>query len=126
MNSMPEKPLRLLAVMFAFILLANCANAVVFVKSGDRIQAAIDAAYSGETIEVSSGTYLESLVIDRSLILKGISSESGLPRVESENGPAITVKANGVILEGLWAKSASGWTGDVGILVLFRFMALLP
>ena len=27
-----------------------------------------------ETIEVSSGTYQESLVIDRSLILKGISS----------------------------------------------------
>jgi parallel beta-helix repeat protein len=104
--------------MFAFILLANCANAAVLVKPGERIQAAIDAAHSGETIEVSSGTYLESLVIDRSLILKGISSGGDLPRVESENGPAITIKANGVILDGFWAKSASGWTGDAGILVL--------
>ena len=104
--------------MFAFILLANCANAAVFVKPGERIQAAIDAAPSGETIEVSSGTYQESLVMDRSLTLKGISSEGSLPRVESENGPAITIKANGVILEGLWARSASGWTGDAGILVL--------
>jgi len=63
--------------MFAFILLANCANATVVVKPGERIQAAIDAAHPGETIEVSSGTYLESLVIDRSLILKGISSGGG-------------------------------------------------
>ncbi len=104
--------------MFAFILLANCANATVVVKPGEQIQAAIDAAHPGETIEVSSGTYLESLVIDRSLILKGISSGGNLPRVESENGPAITIKANGVILDGFWAKSASGWTGDSGILVL--------
>ena len=104
--------------MFAFILLANCANAAVVVKPGEQIQAAIDAAHPGETIEVSSGTYLESLVIDRSLILKGISSGGDLPRVESENGPAITIKANGVILDGFWAKSASGWTGDAGILVL--------
>jgi len=47
---MPEKPLSLLVIMFAFILLANCSNAVVVVKSGERIQAAIDAAHSGETI----------------------------------------------------------------------------
>ena len=118
MKGMPKKPISLLVVIFAFILLTDCANAVVFVKSGERIQSAIDAANPGETIEVSSGVYLESLVIDRSLTLKGISSGKELPRVESENGPAITVKANGVILEGLWAKSASGWTEDAGILVL--------
>lgn len=120
MKSMPEKPLRLLAAMFTFILLASCANATVSVKQGERIQAAIDAASPGETIEVTNGTYQESLVVDRSLTLKGISSDSedGFPRVESENGPAITIKADGVILEGLWAKSASGWTGDAGILVL--------
>ena len=118
MNGMPEKPRSLLIVMFAFILLANCANAVVSVKPGEKIQAALDAAPLGGTIEVSSGTYPESLVIDRSIILKGISSGKDMPRVESENGPAITIKANGVILEGLWAKSRSGWKGDAGILVL--------
>ncbi|MDQ1262768.1 MAG: nitrous oxidase accessory protein, partial [Euryarchaeota archaeon] len=118
MKDMPEKSLKFLIIMFAFILMSNCANAVVVVKPGERIQVAIDAAQSGETIEVSSGIYQESLVIDRLLILKGISSGKDLPRVESENGPAITIKANGVIVEGLGAKSASGWTGDAGILVL--------
>lgn len=118
MKGMPEKPLRLLVAIFAFLLLANFANAVVSVKPGEQIQAAIDAARPGETIEVMGGTYQESLVIDRSLILKGISSGSDLPVVESDNGPAITIQARGVILEGLWAKSLSGWTGDAGILVL--------
>ncbi|MBN1236036.1 MAG: right-handed parallel beta-helix repeat-containing protein [Methanotrichaceae archaeon] len=118
MKGMPEKPLRLLVAIFAFILLVNCANAVVSVKPGERIQAAIDAAPLGEIIEISSGIYQECLVVDRSLVLKGISSEGAFPRVESENGPAITIKANGVILEGLGARSASGWTGDAGILVL--------
>ena len=118
MKSMPGQPLKILHTVLVFILLANCANAVVVVMPGERIQAAIDAAQSGEIIEVSSGTYRESLVIDEQLILKGISSGKDMPRVESENGPAITIKANGVVVEGLWAKSASGWTGDAGILVL--------
>ncbi len=118
MKAMPEKLLRLLAVTLAFILFANCANAIITVKPGDRIQAAIDAANPGETITVQSGTYQESLVADEPVILKGIDSGNGIPRVESENGPAITLKANGIVLEGFWAKSASGWTGDAGILVL--------
>ncbi|MDD2754042.1 MAG: NosD domain-containing protein [Methanothrix sp.] len=104
--------------MIVLTFLANCANAVVVVMPGERIQAAIDGAQSGETIEVSAGNYQESLVIDRSIILKGMSTGGDLPRVESENGPAITIKANGVVVEGLWAKSASGWTEDAGILVL--------
>ncbi len=118
MKCMPGQPLKILITIFVFILLANCANAMVVVMPGERIQTAIDAANFGETIEVSGGTYRESLVIDRSLILKGNSSGGDLPRVESENGPAITIKANGVVVEGLWAKSASGWTEDAGILVL--------
>ncbi|MDD4448203.1 MAG: NosD domain-containing protein [Methanothrix sp.] len=115
---MPEQPLKILITMIVLTFLANCANAVVVVMPGERIQAAIDGAQSGETIEVSAGNYQESLVIDRSIILKGMSTGGDLPRVESENGPAITIKANGVVVEGLWAKSASGWTEDAGILVL--------
>ncbi|MDD4580166.1 MAG: NosD domain-containing protein, partial [Methanothrix sp.] len=100
------------------MLMACCANSVVYVKQGEQIQSAINVASPGETIEIASGVYQESLVVDRSIILKGISSADSLPCVESESGSAITIKADGVILEGLWAKSASGWTGDAGILVL--------
>jgi parallel beta-helix repeat protein len=115
---MSKRTLWLLCTLFAFVLLAGCANAVIRVNQGEQIQAAINAASPGETIEINGGVYQESLVVDRSIILKGVSSDDGLPRVESDSGSAITIKADGVILEGLWAKSASGWTGDAGILVL--------
>jgi len=118
MMGMLKKSLRLLCILFAFMLMACCANSVVYVKQGEQIQSAINVASPGETIEIASGVYQESLVVDRSIILKGISSADSLPCVESESGSAITIKADGVILEGLWAKSASGWTGDAGILVL--------
>ncbi|MDD4652445.1 MAG: NosD domain-containing protein, partial [Methanothrix sp.] len=118
MKSMPGQLPKILLTLFVFILLANCANAVVSVNPGERIQAAIDAAKAGETIEIYGGTYVESLVVDRPIILKGIVSGADLPCVNSESGSAITIKANGVIVEGLWAKSASGWKDDAGILVL--------
>jgi len=118
MMSMPKRTFVLLCTLFAFALFVGCASAVVHVSQGDQIQSAINVASPGETIEIDGGVYPESLVVDRSVILKGISSEDGLPRVESESGSAITLRANGVIVEGLWAKSASGWTGDAGILVL--------
>ncbi len=105
-------PSSLLAIL---ILLAGCGNAV---QSMEGIQAAIDAAGPGETIAVGSGTYEESVVVDKQLVLRGIDSGSGQPVVETDDGPAITLKANGIVLEGFSARSSSGWTGDAGILVL--------
>ncbi len=116
MRAMPEKIAALIAI--TLLLIAVGASATVAVKPGDQIQAAIDAARSGDRIEVYSGTYQESLVVNKPLVLKGIDSGNGLPRVETENGPAITLKADGIVLEGFRARSASGWTEDAGILVL--------
>ncbi|MGV8175114.1 MAG: right-handed parallel beta-helix repeat-containing protein, partial [Methanothrix sp.] len=118
MDGMAEERTRLLAALWAFMLMVSCSNAVITVENGERIQDAIDSAPSGETIEVQGGVYKESIVLDRSIVLKGISSESGLPRVESEEGAAITISESGVVLDGFWAKSRSGWTADAGILVL--------
>jgi len=116
MKAMPEKIAALIAV--TLLLIAGFASATVAVKPGDRIQAAIDAAKACDRIEVYSGTYQESLVVNKPLLLKGIDSGSGLPHVWTENGPAITLKADGIVLEGFWATSTSGWTDDAGILVL--------
>jgi len=113
------RPETLSAVIAVTVLVvAGIAGASISVQPGERIQTVIDAAAPGETIEVHGGSYKESLKVDKQLILKGIDSGGGLPQVTTENGAAITLKANGIVLEGFWAKSASGWTGDAGILVV--------
>lgn len=120
MPVMKEKLSALAVVTLAviiFLLLSLCASASVSVRPGDRIQSAINSARPGETIDVSSGTYKERLVIDRPLILIGNASGSAIPVIQTDDGSAITIKANGVVVDGFWARSSSGWTGDAGILV---------
>lgn len=120
MPVMKEKLSALSVVSLAviiFLLLSLCASASIYVKPGDRIQSAIDSARPGETIDVYSGTYKERLAIDRPLILRGNASGSTIPVIQTDDGSAITIKANGVVVEGFWARSSSGWTGDAGILI---------
>lgn len=74
------------------------------------IQAAVDAAPAGAVIEVRAGTYVEQVVIDKPLTLKGAADwttqvESKFvprPRAEGPPTPTILVKATrGVTLVGL-------------------------
>jgi len=61
------------------------------------IQGAIDFATAGDTIEVHTGTYYENVNVNKRLILRGI----GMPVVDAGgNGSAITLGANGIVLEG--------------------------
>ncbi|MDM7911669.1 MAG: NosD domain-containing protein [Methanotrichaceae archaeon] len=107
-------------VIAAFFLLAGGANAVVAVHEGESIQKAIDAAVPGETIEVYSGTYEESIDVNKPLTLKGVDSGSGMPFVDVDDGPAIVLSADGIILEGFSARSSSGWGTDAGVLVISK------
>ena len=81
------------------------------------IQAAINAACPGDTIQVHSGTYYEHVVVNKTLILQGVDSGSGLPVVNAGgSGSAITLSANNCTLEGFVAKRAGNWP-DSGIKV---------
>lgn len=63
------------------------------------IQAAIDAAMDGETIEVGPGTYRESLRLTKKLKLVGIDRpviDANTPQL----GTAVTLAANGCIVDG--------------------------
>ncbi|HNY33046.1 MAG TPA: NosD domain-containing protein [Methanothrix soehngenii] len=114
---MAEKGSILLAVSLAFILFTGPVNGDITVHSGDRIQKAIDSAAPGEIILVSSGSYNESLVVDKSLVLRGIDTGGGQPQVQSDEGPAIILLAKGVTIEGFAIKSQSSRRESAGILI---------
>jgi parallel beta-helix repeat protein len=88
------------------MLVGYCHSEVISVCSSGcnytSIQSAVDAANSGDTIEVQNGTYNELVDIIKPLTLRGKNKGNGLPLVDAnQNGSAITLSANGVILEGL-------------------------
>jgi len=116
-KAMAERISILLAVLTAFIVFGGPVNGDITVNPGDRIQKAIDSAAPGETILVQSGSYNESLVVEKSLILLGADTGSGQPQLRSIEGPAITLKAKGVTIEGFAVKSLSSGRKSAGILV---------
>jgi len=72
------------------------------------LQARIDAAPSGATVEVPAGTYHGDVIIDRPLRLVGI----GRPRlIGSGTGSVVRVRADGVTVEGFDIDGRSG--GDL-------------
>jgi parallel beta-helix repeat protein len=65
------------------------------------IQAAIDAAEPGGTIEVRSGEYAEVIEINKSVTLQGVDSGGGLPLIRQVGeGDFITLTADRVTIQG--------------------------
>ena len=91
--------LRALVVASLFAALVAPAAAEVWrVKAGESIQAAIDRAEPGDTIEVERARYVENLLITKALTLRGIDRPTlsgGL------RGDTIRIKAERVTIEGL-------------------------
>jgi nitrous oxidase accessory protein len=72
--------------------------AVLEVKAGQSIAAAISAARAGDTVRVAPGSYRENLVIDKPLTLEGV----GKPVVSAGgHGDVVRVRAKDVTISGL-------------------------
>ena len=101
---------RLSLVLFLLTLVSfggTLAEASTLKVPGDygTIQEAIDAASAGDTIKISSGTFTENIVVDRSLRIRG---KSKTRIVAADNGePAVTIAADGVELKRLDIRGGS-------------------
>ncbi|NYT02232.1 MAG: hypothetical protein GKC10_05700 [Methanosarcinales archaeon] len=99
---------------------AGSQGAIVVCQSGCQfatIQAAIDAAYPGDIIEVQSGNYSEKVIVTKNVTLRGLDTGKGKPVINAgEIGSAVTISADGVTLEGfVITKSGHCGCGNAGI-----------
>jgi parallel beta-helix repeat protein len=80
------------------------------------IQAAINAASLGDTIEVLSGTYYENVYVSNKLILRGVDTGGGKPVVNAGGTGNAIILTGGITLEGFEATNAThaGWP-NIGI-----------
>lgn len=94
-------------ILLGLMLLAVHSAAVSAARDGSQgfvIQDAIDSAKPGDRIEVANDTYFESLVISTKISLVGIDN----PIIDAgQNGSAITIFADGVIVEGFIITNSS-------------------
>ncbi|MFZ2071352.1 MAG: NosD domain-containing protein [Halobacteriota archaeon] len=108
----------ILVVLFTALAFVSCASAsttYTVCQNGcnyTSIQAAVDAAEPGDTIEVHSGTYYENVNVTKQLILKGNDTGSGKPVVNGGgNGSVITLSADGITLDRFTVTNASDDAG---------------
>ena len=110
-----------LLVMLVFVTV-GCASATTYTvcHSGcdyANIQAAINAAQPGDTIEVHTGTYYEHVNVNKQLILRGVDTDGGKPVVDADSSDdAITLSGDEITLEGFTATNSSS-SGDAGVKV---------
>ena len=87
----------ILSFLFVFYPSENCSasgNTLNVPDDYSTIQAAINAASSGDTVFVSSGTYNENIIIDKTLILTGEDRDSTIIVGASESDITLTIKGN--------------------------------
>jgi parallel beta-helix repeat protein len=103
-------------MMMGLLLAGGAGAATLTVCPGgcaySSIQGAINAASIGDTVQVKSGTYYENVNVNKQQTLRGI----GMPVVDAGgSGSAITLAADGIVLEGFTATGADYSSGKAGI-----------
>jgi len=102
-------PFRIAAACVLISILGSANAETVSVYPGSSIQVAIYTAKTGDIIEVHSGVYYEHVNVDKRITLRGI----GMPILDATaSGNAITLKTDGIILQGFRTINSGLWPGD--------------
>ena len=94
-----------LGIIFAFyVILMGASNADLTVCpdgcSYKSIQAAIDAAKAGDSVLVHGQTYKETLVVDKTLTIRGLIANGRRPVLTARNDTVAILSADGISLSG--------------------------
>lgn len=102
--------------LLAYLFEGICMPTTIYVPDDyTKIQWAVDNATEGDTIIVKSGTYYESVNVNKQLILRGMDTGIGLPVVDAGRADyAFSLPADGNILTGFTATNASLYGIHIG------------
>ncbi|MDH4239949.1 MAG: hypothetical protein OEW48_10340, partial [Phycisphaerae bacterium] len=98
------------ALILSLVIICTASGDVIVVSPGESIQAAIETAFYGDTVEVSAGTYHERLTLKNGVAVIG----AGITIIDGDaGGPVVT--SNGcdanTVLEGFTITNGSAANG---------------
>ncbi len=79
------------------------------VSAGQSIQDAINAAASGDTINIAAGTYTENVMANKPVTLAGAGAST--TTISAAGGTAVTITANNVTVDGFTITNPTGKHG---------------
>jgi parallel beta-helix repeat protein len=102
----------LTVILFSAVFLYNgslgkSASSTIVVPDGfSSIQAAVDAANSGDTVFVKAGMYYEDVVVNKSISLSGEDASTTIIQGLATSGKLLSITANNVTVAGFTFKSS--------------------
>lgn len=102
----------LTVILFSAVFLYNSSlgksatSTIVVPDDFSSIQAAVNAANSGETVFVKAGVYLENVVVNKSISLIGEDTSTTIIEGSAESGKLLSITANNVTVAGFTFKSS--------------------
>jgi nitrous oxidase accessory protein len=98
--------------IFIILIIGFAQAATILVYPGQDIQAAVDGANPGDTIEVQSGIYRENVNVFKPVMLHGV----GNPIINAANsGSGITLYSDDTVIDGLIVANSSASNPGINI-----------